>query len=800
MLNRAILATSVGLAIWTSSVSADMPDGRKATLERIDRLLASGAADEALGEVRRLQNTLPSTKRLTAWELDFRGEVFALAHGRECLYYLLSRPRPGSDAPGYQGALPSVSANFEHSDWESLVVCVGLKIGRIRWSRAVNGLVHLAVDPRTDVLYLYRERLVAIDPDSGDVLDRQDPPEPRSTMEGLVLGRGLVVLRENSSRPTLRDGRASLYDPERRLTREMSIGDYWWLAPDESKRLVPVGEGWDCVGVPDGQKRWSFPGLFLNPARLQWCGGQPTFITGTCTQRGVVTSIDLATGTPRWSTVLGWGAYEAGHHYLRGNRTPDDWDPLTMLDEHLLAVDNSARLYFLKPETGQTVAAPRLTHHLLAAPFQYEGQLIVSSFGWIRSYAIADLLRPESSLDAALRIREARCLSALGRHKEALGVVDLLVERAPQLAAAWSQRAATREAMNDPAEQAEETFSRCRAMSLSGRVTDDTLRGRVGLLRLYDLQGKPCWLPKEDSDFLYVGTLAGDLWRVNTRSLDFERVARVDHEIEWLKRNTTLKAALGDSVHSRRPVPKTPARSDARIPPHWYTLGGEQRISEAVSYRGRQFRSMRGGAVRVLSGTEVTDLAPRLDVVGEWTIHVSPAGPLGYGDGVFELDEDMRPIRWLIRPTVGGKPAKVSLLQQTPQSIGIVACGKEGAALQTYTRQGVLLNEVALDDSLSAWVRPAQLLPMADGYLFSDHQLTWISADTDRRFWRFGPSPAQTWFDRRERRWRDFGDPLLVRGCLYVTGFDGHLYVFDPAQIVATSFSTNSKVLRPGRR
>ncbi len=192
------------------------------------------------------------------------------------------------------------------------------------------------------------------------------------------------------------------------------------------------------------------------------------------------------------------------------------------------------------------------------------------------------------------------------------------------------------------------------------------------------------------------------------------------------------------------------------------------------------------GGVRVLIGTEMQDLPSPLKDLGSWKIHLSPFGPLGYGAGVFELDDNLRPIRWLIRPTVKGESpgqVDVELLESSAQSIGIVVASSKGAALQAFTRAGALLNEASLGAYPSGWARPEQLVSLGNGYLFSDRQLVWVGAVAKSGTWKFGPSLGRTSTERYGERWRYFGDPLLLKGCLYVTGLDGHLYVFDTAQI-----------------
>ena len=768
---------AIGIVICIVTSSCPLVAGTKSKLDRVDHLIASGKYEQALNEVRRLRGALPPSERLTAWEIDLpRG--LKVVHGRECLYYL------GYQTKSHKGTLGAVSANYHRSGWRLIVVCVALETGRVRWSRAVNGLVNLAVDPRNDVLYLYRERVLALAPDSGKVLEQHDLPEGKRKLQGLLLGSYLTVARPHGAK-TPPDARLFVYDERQKLAKEVRAGDYWLLAPDESRRLLRTKSGWDCVGEPEWQRQWSMHALFRRDNLPLWHGGHPVFISGTERQRGGVASVDLLTGEPRWSTTLGWGLYRP--HQLRDGSYQDFWTPLTALDEHMLALDGSGRLYMLDPTDGRPAAILRLSRDYLAVPIQYGGQLIVSSFRWIRSYSLANLIRPDASMDVALKIREARCLLALGQQKEALEILDGLVERAPGSSAAWSERAVVCEALDMTEEEA---FSRCQTLSLEGRVSDDILRSRWGLLRLHNLEGKPAWTLKVVDGRVYAGTLAGGLWSIRTDSLDFGLAARLDHEIKLLATTTELLAVLGNSTHTRRPIPQASAPTDERIPREWYTEGGVLRISRAVSYRGRQFRSLRGGGVRILSGIEMTDLPSRLGDIGLWKIHLGPSGPLGYGTGVFELDDDLRPIRWLIRPAVGGERAErvtVMFIRSTSKTIGVIVASSKGAALQVYSRQGVLLNEAPLGRHVSSWASTKQLVSVGNGYLFSDRQLVWVSAATDRSVWRFGPSLARTSTERWGDRWRYFGHPLLAHGCIYVTGLDGHLFVFDSAYVTGTS-------------
>jgi len=190
---------------------------------------------------------------------------------------------------------------------------------------------------------------------------------------------------------------------------------------------------------------------------------------------------------------------------------------------------------------------------------------------------------------------------------------------------------------------------------------------------------------------------------------------------------------------------------------------------------------MRGG-VRVLDGTQMDDFASPLGDLGEWKIHLGPAGPLGYGAGVFELNENLCPVTWLIRPTVKGehpKSATVQFLQDTTKTIGIVASTSGGAVLQAYSRQGVLLNEAPLARFLAWPLYSDSLMHVGNGYLLSGKQLVWIGASDDRRVWRLGPRLPKDIYEYHRNRSPYFYSPRVAGSCLYVTGYGGQLFVFD---------------------
>ena len=742
---------------------------------RIDEWITGGNHSQALAEVRRLRGALPPGQRLTAWEHDFEGVVSRVAYGKHHLYYQLSASALRNTASGRENPLKTISVNHSSSDWSFLIVCLALETGEIRWSRGVNGLVHFDVDPETDRLLLYREKLMIVDPGKGDILEQDDLPDGGRAIRGLSIGSRLALSRPHSADRIAPDSRIRVYSSALKSAREIAVADYWFLAPDESMRLVPKSDGLEGRGLPEGNVLWSVPYRIDRYPEPLWVGSNPVFVAGSESTRGTVASLDARSGRILWETPLGFGTYESTQHQLRGGEYPDNFRPLTALDSHLLALDGSGQLVLLDPETGRVAATARLHRDYLGMPAQRGGQLIVTSFEGVRSFALESLVHPDASVDAALQVRESRCLRALRQGREALAVLDRLLERAPRFESGWTERGIVCQSLG---EVEDTSFSQTQALALSGRSTSAELRMSDGLLRLYDLGGRPGWSLVESSGRVYAGTLGGALWSVRADNLEPGSVTNLKHEITAFESVTELRAALSASG-LQSPVPAAPDERDPEIPDDWWTSGGG--IGPVVAYQGRQFRALAGGGVRILNHHEMEDLPAVLDDVTEWAIHVSPNGPLGYGEGVFELDCGLRPVRWLIRPTVAGKkPERVSIefLAETAETIGLVVGGSDGAALQVYSRDGQLIREALLGRFISGWARPDQFIPLGNGYLFSDRQLVWVGAGPAQHVWRFGPALSRTETDRWGDRWRYFGVPLLANGSLYVTGLHGQLFIF----------------------
>lgn len=718
---------------------------------KVDKLMARQQYDQAIEHLLKLEKHLQPEERLTAWEVNFPGGVWRTTHGKSHLYYQMHSSTYAIEVLGDVEILPSISVNEESSDWEFLVICLDLKSGQIVWARSVNGLMYFAVHPETDLLYLYRERFAAIVPSTGSIIKESSFSDE---VEGLILGTKVFFPLEHGRKGKGPESTFKVHNPVEGKDQMIILGNFGYIP-----------------GVELGKPVW----------KDQW----PYFVTGGKWQPDAVVSIDPENAITGWSFYFPGGKYISDGHQLGNGSYPDKWAPLAALDSLLLALDDQGTLTFLDPIDGVPMASARLAKDYISMPFQFENQLIVVSFEGVRSYSMDHLLTPESFLHAELKMKQADCLFAQEQYPEALSLLTEIVERSPQNSHAWKKRAEVCATMGASEEG---NLSYSQYLTLTEQAADEYAFHKWGITRCYHLGGKPSWSLVSKDSLLYTANLSGDLWRIDPTDLSCTFDTSLHRKIEYLYEGEELtfypkKPGDPSRSHIYQPTYALPPN----LNPAWHTSGGEQRISMPVLYGGKPYRSTLNGGIRTLADTGMVILPPLMDDIGPWKIYADGPQPLGYGKGVFELGADMRPVRWLIRPKVKGVTPSyvdVAFMLTTDTSIGLVVNSSEGAVMQVYSWAGELLNEAPLGRFTSSWPGPKQFVVLGNGYLFSDRQLTWVSAKSKGKIWRMGPSLARTSGERRNDRWRYFGDLKVLNGHVFVTALDGQLYVIDVEKIV----------------
>jgi len=775
-------------------------DGKPPTPDPVEQTMADGQYQQCLvlleGRQRQLRDD--SLRRLSAWEIDFMGsEVDHAVVGRGHLYFTYHTPNSNPDAPGRRPTEGLVEPS-RRSDWRHVVVCVDARTGRLRWSRPYGGLSRMAVDPESDTLYLIgSDAVIGLRPDGA--APTAFPVTKEQRVVGLLTRRGITVSAPHGLRTDWNRESVHLFCPGTGRLVEVDLRKQATLSPDESRRLVlRTGNhhGFEhniiCQTL-GGEHLWSFqvPGL-RSPCMPQFYGDDVIWLSGATGQKGQVFRLHGQTGKVVWRTVLPNGAYKSSDHQLQGGGYAwDDWDALMPLpDGHqLLAVGGRGRLFFLNAATGLVLgsARPEATH--LCAPTQVGELVVLCSYRRVRAVSMA-MLRTENlpGLDERqVLTRKARCLLALGRTEEALAAVDYVIDRDEDCAEAWRIRAEVCAGHDDPLEA---TYSLCRYAQLAEQAELPALRNRCGLLRMIPLGSRPSWRMVEVGGAeVYLGTQRGDLWAVRPETLSASVVEEREKEIHGLSGEVRLSfhalTGRAQTEEASRPALTEPRQA----PRDWYTMCGDD--GEALFYRGKWFRPLGGGNVRIWDGKELTERKTTLDGIEEWRIHMSPSGPLGYGTGIYALDGDLCPVRRILEPKVAGRAVewrRIDCLRSVGDSLGMIVQTKEGAYLQVYGRDdGRLRNEAHLGRWLSSHCGPRQFQVLGDGYLLSDRQLVWAGGREGGGVWRFGPPFRCTETGRRADRWRYFGDPVLRDGKLLVAGLDGWLYFFDTGHILAAA-------------
>jgi len=786
------------LSAWLGSPALGGTRGA-AALAEADRLWQDGKFEECLSLLDRLHKALPADARLSRWEVTFHALTQRAVTGKRHVYFMYLRSNSSRDAPGRQTALEAIDVNGRGSGWHHIVVCVEGTTGKVLWSRSVRGYPGLAVDPVTDSLYLRGRNIVELDAETGGVVATHRLADQGRPIAGLLLGRGVVVADPPSAVEGKLPRKVNLYIPRSKRSVEVDLRTLYLMSPDETRHLrwgrTPEAS-LECLSG-NQQKLWTFrPGQRHSAIQAPfWLGDDVLWLVGRRPARAEVIRIKGQTGDVRWRTVLGHGAYAPARRPLgSGFYSEGSWNALRVLKDHLLVIDATGRLSFLDPDDGRIVSAARASRTHLCPPAELDDALVVCSFQSVRAIPLKVLLGKAFPDERTVLMRKARCLISLGKPADARTLMDELLRLDNRCADGWLQRA---EACRALADDRDEAFSRCRYLALAGKSSDDRLRDRYGLVQLITLGSRPSWQVPPGSRTnlmphgprLYVGTRRGEIWEINTQSLEARRFTETDGPVAGLWTKTAVTASIpvgGRYQHVPVTLPDDPEKPDKADAAWWSQTGYD---GKAVRYRGRHYRPLGGGRVRVLDDGRSVEYASPIEGIRSWEIHLSPEGPLGYGrGGVYALDEHLCPVRRLMTIALGGKPAtslNVKFLRSTADTLGVVAGGREGRFLQIYTRDGTrLLNEISLSGCGSRRDYPPQFVVLGDGYFFSSRSLSWAGASPGRT-WRFGPPPERTQTDTLPQEpVRFFGNPVVHDGKLFVTAIDGCVYVFDVARIL----------------
>ena len=372
-----------------------------------------------------------------------------LVEGKEHLYYLKSLNKYESAKPEWDFALDEISVNDSRSDWERILYCVELKTGITAWARKVNGLVDYAVDDDSGTLYLFRDKLISIEPESGKILDEYDLEDG---VQGLHLGANVALTMRRGKIDVAPDTELLIHNPISNTTKVMNVGDFFFVSHDGNYRLVQGDNGLEFSLTPAVRERQN---LFRHQIRDEaplWIQNSPFFIVQPRVQADAILCVNPAYGQLMWKYNYQWGVYRHAYHGRVNGALADVFTPAKAWEGGIMTLDDGGFIRFLDVLNNSTYASVKLAEDYLAMPFQYESQLIVASFDWIRSYNQLDLLKPDSAFGANVRMLHAQALYALQSYDSALVVVDRIVDELPHKKDAWKLRTKINQKLSQPEE------------------------------------------------------------------------------------------------------------------------------------------------------------------------------------------------------------------------------------------------------------------------------------------------------------------------------------------------------------
>jgi len=753
------------------------------TVARADDALDGAAALHRAGrpfEALAALDAAPPTVPLTRWAVPFGGVTVPVAHvGRR---HVVLTTHASRGAEPYPLAGPAAGPRLDDRtgvyDFDTLYTAFDAVTGKRLWTRRGAGHNDVTLDDRTDAVYVWREQLYRLNPDTGATeADVQLPKRP-IRFDALLIDGRLHRPQPRTSRLEDPTEKLPAYDVDRGRAGEFDPVAAR-LSPDE-RRVLAVTTGGFGTWITARPLRAAEPDWkFVHPSpscnEPFWLGRDIVALVGTPSDKAEVIRLDGATGAVKWRHALPRGAYRPAGDQLRDGAYPErSWSAVGMCGGLVLAVGGEGSLYVLDPDTGKRAAKATPATKYLNFPRLVDGALVVCGHDGIRAIPW-DVVRRRGPDEGDRVVLRARCLHALGRTEAALTALDDLLKLDPERAEAWAVKADASRAADRPFD---EIAARCRVLELTGRDSSPELRERCGLLkRIATGHDLTCDLGTA-GDAVYAVTVSGAALAIDVHTLRAERT-ELPAASSGLSATTVVKAHMfGDRTQELTAGDSGPKGA----PPAWNTSTGYD--GRPVRWQGKWYRPLDRGAVRVLDGDAVKEFPARVQGLRDWRLHVSPWGPpLGHGaGGVYELDENLVPVRALVAAPPDTNAWRVA---GDARTLAVLTHRRAGPHVEVWTRDGnKRLREQALLPSHPVGGGETHLTPLAGGYLYAGSSLAWVPAG-DGPAWRFGfgDTPAAAVPKLYYAHASLFGRPVVRDGLLFAGCRDGAVYVFDLAAV-----------------
>jgi outer membrane protein assembly factor BamB len=583
--------------------------------------------------------------------------------------------------------------------------------------------------------------------------------------------------------------------------------DQWLSAGDAEAWLI-------CRNPTTGKRLWEYrrPGHITHRPLVDQRSNHVFVVFST----GAVVCFKGKDGTILWETHLPAEPAQAPSPYHHPY-----WPALGLYDDYLMVLDHDDQLHFLDVKDGKSVTSFALTSplspdgrrngydHVVAMPWIEGKNLIVASARGITAYPLGHVFSSREAPELLYRSCKVKLLLHQGRIDDAAAeVAEMQALRAPS--------PITLEAVANLCQVRNDTegevIARLRLMRRKGLSKDERLQELVGL-RNYVYCGPNPTPPLLVGDKIFVGSSDGYLRAYSTP--DLSSMDKLD-----VKTGITSQLPLFDNVivfptdnrHVCGVSQKLQLLFDwsASNPLSLYlTLNGKLICSSLylgfsdvgvldlekqgfgpmvrincvantpVIYKGRLYYPNVGGGSTSYDGASTQTHPARMEV-DQYRVNPSGDYPVAYGTGgVYEVDEEVRPIKLLVASPRAVFAAAVNN--------GVIAAFSQGTKssdpwlLEAWKESGEKLPLTYATQRYNPQLAYAPILIRFEkGFLFIGREIVYVEHSREKAVWRFWPGGFQG------EVYPEFREPVVHGDYVYITHKSGDLYVFSKSKILQT--------------
>ncbi len=804
----ALFAFAVAVALSSSSATAiaDLPPAVMQAVRDGRHEQAIAAIDQVLARIDVEQNR---------WQYGFANHaVHDVLVGKDHAYFA-TQARRDQQADGR----PKPYLKFDPIDFRRegysdylVITCVDLATGNAKWSAAVMPNSRLAIDPRDDTLWSWREhatkQIIRFNPAAGQRTVVGELPAQKGSTSGnydaLIDGFTTIWALPNRN---VRDQERVSYDLATKQVKE-NLPAPATVSPNglrATRREHAMNRSTVSVAPLLGKPIWSLKVEATATNAATWFGDDVLILSGGQRTYGSLYRVNGETGEVRWQTRLPYPPYNVETTQLAGNFYPNADFPSAgrIDDQRLWCALNNQQILTIDAQSGAILASYSFPDNLLAPPTVRGKSVVLAGASGIRSVPLSDFLGTPDLVRAKLQMQRARSLTALKQYKEAVDAVARLVQLHGDVPQAWSTAADTMEAAGATVGP---VAARLRAAAGGDQRAAGVLRDRFGLLHVINTEAIISPLIPV-GPFIYVAEGRVAVLQIDTFTGEVADRTRGPEQATGavgLSRDGAMMMGHWQNnslVELRRFVPPPNLPEDdiaygpndpVGMPRDWYTINGYTGPSMRIN--GMWYRTVGQGKTRISDGTKLEEIQSSFPEITTWRLARVADGYLGHGTGgVYHLDERMVPVKRIYNPGLEKVNKTLNTAYQVAgdgKTVAVVAGQYSDCKFQIWTADFTrMIRQTQIRPGSDLLERRGRLIRLGEGYLACAGELVWLPDDPAKPEWRFDRAPGERphWhsFDVEQV---SFGPPRIAEsGRIFIPGARSDIFVFDIARITETA-------------